>query len=77
MLFVPYREQEETLKQDQQTWYESFLLHKLEISKNEISLFPATKHSWGDIKHVISIVENEHSFIFDIHLDVQERNINT
>ena len=58
-------------------WYEAYLLHNLEISKNEISLFPATKHSWGGIEHVAFVVDNELSSIFENHLDVQEKNMNT
>ena len=72
LLFVPHRESEETLKQDQHSWYQTYLLHELEICKNETALFPKIGQTWGDINHVATIVENKLSSIFDIDFVSQQ-----
>ena len=42
MLFVPYRETENSLKENYQTWYEAYLSHKFDIDIVEKQILPHT-----------------------------------
>lgn len=73
MLFLPYRETEENCKHSKQTWYEAFLVHKLEIESIEKLLFARIEHRRGDIDDATSALKNKDSSIFDIDLDIEQK----
>ena len=73
MLFVPYRESENLLKKNYQTWYEAYLFHKLHVDTIEKKILPPPTIAWGDIHTASEKVtsRDEQMFMFN-DLSAQE-----